>query len=75
MRTVHSPEELIYSVPHEDGSQPRRTGVQLTFYIRIVAFAPKINLDQPVYEYGGSADHHYIRYMRYKALSYEYWTD
>jgi hypothetical protein len=49
---VHITEELIPNILREDGSQPRRAGVQLTFYIRIVAFAPRINSDLRQYTVG-----------------------
>jgi len=45
VRLVHITEELISNILHEDGSKPRRAGVHLTFYVRIVAFAPRINSD------------------------------
>jgi hypothetical protein len=45
MRMVHSQNWYLPNILHEDGSKPSRAGVHLTFYIRIVAFAWRINSD------------------------------
>ena len=52
VRLVHITEGLISNILHEDGSHPRRTGISLTFYIRIVAFATRINSDLRQYTVG-----------------------
>ena len=74
VRLVYITEELISNILHEDGSPPRRAGVQLTFYIRMLAFAPRMNSDCANIRWERKTALKNVTW-RFKLQLYLYWTN